>query len=394
MGRWQAKTAPAILATSRLPQQVLNAQKAAHFEATAADLEREKQLQGSIQQTYTALEAVKEQRDAMVQVLQAAAGTEQPAQGQQQQSTGSDKQLSNAILADELWALPFRERADRCCSLFFQAGPAPKAIADTGGEDGGSPDGLVVDTDYKALAGLTAAQLPDLLEAVLLITPETLLKEWADLGQLAAEVVQLYDDGELTEEGVMQRMCNPIMYYETLGNILTSHKPEVLQSLWDFSRLPGETEEQERRRWREVAIGMQMSAEEVQCLVPLFQTYCERMQQLSADTAASLETLQEVQQHLTDKMLESTLSTAAKQYLRVFDAAGQLHRQSHAALFVTMDFFNSAGAKVSLLPQLRMAALCRPLHPDIVSIVREGLDHVGLLSPTLREAAVGAKRLP
>lgn len=151
---------------------------------------------------------------------------------------------------------------------------------------------------------------------------------------------------------------------ETLGNILTSHKPEVLQSLWDFSRLPGETEEQERRRWREVAvsacsrataasaarptsqhlsmaiccaahmlivrrlraeaaavlahtgaactpapvfkaacgsvlalqIGMQMSAEEVQCLVPLFQTYCERMQQLSADTAASLETLQEVQQ--------------------------------------------------------------------------------------------------
>lgn len=135
-------------------------------------------------------------------------------------------------------------------------------------------------------------------------------------------------------------------------------------------------------------------------------------------------------------------STAAKQYLRVFDAAGQLHRQSHAALFVTMDFFNSAGgrgrgaggasrcvtpvgraryeqawlddtlidscadpavwhaaagpagAKVSLLPQLRMAALCRPLHPDIVSIVREGLDHVGLLSPTLREAAVGAKRLP
>ena len=64
---------------------MLNAQKAAHFEATAADLEREKQLQGSIQQTYTALEAVKEQRDAMVQVLQAAAGTEQPAQGQQQQ---------------------------------------------------------------------------------------------------------------------------------------------------------------------------------------------------------------------------------------------------------------------------------------------------------------------
>ena len=36
-------------------------------------------------------------------------------------------------------------------------------------------------------------------------------QEWADLGQLAAEVVQLYDDGELTEEGVMQRMCNPIM---------------------------------------------------------------------------------------------------------------------------------------------------------------------------------------
>ena len=57
----------------------------AQYEATAADLEREQQLNASMKVSCATLEAVKEQKDVVVQVLQAAAGTDQPAQGQQQQ---------------------------------------------------------------------------------------------------------------------------------------------------------------------------------------------------------------------------------------------------------------------------------------------------------------------
>jgi len=38
-----------------------------------------------------------------------------------------------------------------------------------------------------------------------------------------------------------------------------------------------------------------------------------------------------------------------------------------------------AGAAVSPLQKARMSAACRPLHPDVAAIVREGLQHYGLL---------------
>jgi hypothetical protein len=38
-----------------------------------------------------------------------------------------------------------------------------------------------------------------------------------------------------------------------------------------------------------------------------------------------------------------------------------------------------AGNKVTPLQKARMNAMCRPLHPDVITIVREGLKHEKLL---------------
>ena len=76
-----------------------------------------------------------------------------------------------------------------------------------------------------------------------------------------------------------------------------------------------------------------------------------------------------------------SLSASVGQYLQLFDAAGQLSQQPDATLMATMELFSTAGAVVTPLQKARMMALCRPLHPDVGTIVREGLDHYGLLEP-------------
>ena len=124
------------------------------------------------------------------------------------------------------------------------------------------------------------------------------LQEWAELGELSAEVVQRYDDGELTEQGVNEALCDPVMYFVSvgrglgsavttegwerhgwaegyvacclpwhaaeptrdallqaiLGGILMNHRPHVLQHLLNSSKVAGETEEQAAARWRDVAV--------------------------------------------------------------------------------------------------------------------------------------------
>ena len=43
------------------------------------------------------------------------------------------------------------------------------------------------------------------------------LQEWGQLGELAAGVVQLYDDGELTEAEVEERMSPAVTYFVSVG---------------------------------------------------------------------------------------------------------------------------------------------------------------------------------
>jgi hypothetical protein len=40
-----------------------------------------------------------------------------------------------------------------------------------------------------------------------------LLQDWADLGELSAEVVQLFESGHIDEDGVAERMCSASMYF-------------------------------------------------------------------------------------------------------------------------------------------------------------------------------------
>ena len=68
-------------------------QLAAQYEVTAADLEREQQLNASMKVSCATLEAVKEQKDVAVQVLQAA-GADGPTQGQQQQQVSYHREPS------------------------------------------------------------------------------------------------------------------------------------------------------------------------------------------------------------------------------------------------------------------------------------------------------------
>ncbi|EFN59061.1 hypothetical protein CHLNCDRAFT_137778 [Chlorella variabilis] len=327
-------------ARHRARQKERKEQLEAQYEATAADLEREQQLNASMKVSCATLEAVKEQKDVVVQVLQAAAGTDQPAQGQQQQQQQLERAGTSGILAEQIWALPFRER---------------------------------VDVLKKQLAQQMATHHPDLLAAALSMSPELLLQEWGQLGELAAEVVQLYDDGELTEAEVEERMSPAVTYFVSaiLGAVLLNHKPDVLLHLFQNTTLPGETKEQ--------TVGMGVSREQTQLLLPAYRTYCDRMQQLGADTAASLAALRELQQNLNAQVLESGLSAGVQQYLRVFEAAGQLSHQPNAALLITMEFMSTSGAHVTPLQKSKMIAQCRPLHPDVACVVRGGLEHFGLL---------------
>lgn len=81
-----------------------------------------------------------------------------------------------------------------------------------------------------------------------------------------------------------------------LGGLLLLHKPDVIQRLLEHTRLPGESDEAATARWAAVADGMGVSREQAVHMVPLFETYQERMAALSQATAASMETLREVQE--------------------------------------------------------------------------------------------------
>jgi hypothetical protein len=85
-----------------------------------------------------------------------------------------------------------------------------------------------------------------------------------------------------------------------------------------------------------------------------------------------------------------SLSASVGQCLQLFDAAGQLSQQPDAALMMTMELFSTAGAVVTPLQKARMLALCRPLHPDVGTVVREGLDHYGLLEPAGKNESAAA----
>lgn len=108
-----------------------------------------------------------------------------------------------------------------------------------------------------------------------------------------------------------------------------------------------------------------------------------------------------------------------QQYLALYDAAGQLDARTKAAMALEIGFNRtvgellllaasaetcrhacvlgmncrlalcplcnccSAAARVTPVQKTRIVGLSAPLHPDIVSITREGLNYFGLLPPEM-----------
>ncbi|KAI3433707.1 hypothetical protein D9Q98_003516 [Chlorella vulgaris] len=384
----------------RARQKERKAGMAQQYEAACADLERETELNASMKLTSTLLEAVKSQKDFAVEALEAASrGTclalnkqgqekEGALQSQQQGAQGAAQEasalsvISASVLTEHMWSLPFHERVDLCTRTFRATESAHQALKEQLGDKKRTPDGFSLAIDVKRrLAQAMMANHPQLLEATLAVTAEQLIQEWAHLGEWSAEVIQLYDAGTIDEEGVESRMCNPVMYFAILGALLLLHKPAVLQRLLENHLHPGETEESAVPRWRQVAVGMGVTAEQTASMLPMFLAHAERSRELGAATTLSMETLRAVQQELEQQMsaLNLGLSAATQQYLRVFDAAGSLIHHSNAAVMLTMDFISKAGQYVTPLQKTRMMAMCRPLHPDVLTIVQEGLRHFGVL---------------
>lgn len=153
-------------------------------EAAAADLERERAANASLQLTSSLLVAVTQQKDSAVQVLQQAAaagslGAAGDARQQQSPAAAAAGQLAPAADASggaasiRLLAMPFEQRVDLCCRLFRNTEPAQQTVALHGvqQDDGEVVDGFALDMRCAAHhasnqaplgAGFHAAVLPQL----------------------------------------------------------------------------------------------------------------------------------------------------------------------------------------------------------------------------------------
>lgn len=74
------------------------------------------------------------------------------------------------------------------------------------------------------------------------------------------------------------------------------YNQEAFRQLLAHTQLPGETPEQAAARWRQVAVAAAPTQEQLETGRQAFETYCARMGKLSADSAAALAALHEVEQ--------------------------------------------------------------------------------------------------
>ena len=78
----------------------------------------------------------------------------------QVQLSGTASELSSGILAEQLWAMPFRQRVDVCCRIFCQTEPVHKALHDHIGEGVCKPDGFALHITYAGRPACLPACLP------------------------------------------------------------------------------------------------------------------------------------------------------------------------------------------------------------------------------------------
>ncbi|KAL4430755.1 hypothetical protein ABPG75_006011 [Micractinium tetrahymenae] len=409
----------------------------AKVDAAEADLERERQLNHSIRQTGAALEAVKISKDIAVAVLEAAGGSGQGAKQQRAALPAPDgapasaasgacaavpepdcgctligcdgvdaSSASGALNPTAMWELPFQERVQLCCSIFCASESAQRALVLRAGCNA---DGFALDRDTRSsISENLVSDHPQMLEAVMRMSSDDVLEDWAEFGEFAAGIVAAVDSGEITEEEAERRMQPAVMYQAILHTLLMKHRPEYEQRLLAYTTHPGESEEQATARWRQVALAMGVTAEQAKGMLPHYLAYCQRMRDLGDDAASALATLQELQQLLGAAVctcsphfdlslrcwyLPVHCSSMVQQYLDLAEATGALTAQPKAALLILEDFFCTAGAFVTLLQKARMTAACRPLHPDGPAIAREGLILRKLLPPDAREARLPAAPL-
>ncbi|PSC68818.1 Carbonic anhydrase 2 [Micractinium conductrix] len=359
------------------------------YDSVSQDLERERQLNESMKLSGSLLDAVKQQKDAAVGILHAAAGRTPPAldaDGAQQALCFADSSCGvlsgpagavGATLAAQFRALSFEARVEICTSIFHSSDGAKRVLKQTAGEHGERLDGFALDFDSKRAMGDHMLEThPQLLEAALALSDEDVLQEWADLGEAAAKAVAAVDNGVLTEEEAVRRMHPATMYQAIRNSMLLLHKPQQLQHLITHNRYEGESEEAATARWRRVMAAMHVPREACATCLPAYESYCDRVRQLGEEAASAVATLQEVQQSM-DRQIEqlgdSSLNSMVRQYLTLAEATGKLEQAPTLALLATMDFYAAAGSVTTPMQKLRMTATCRPLHPDVVAIVREGL---------------------
>jgi hypothetical protein len=96
-----------------------------------ADLERERQLHASLRKAVAVQEALKDQRDAGVAALEAAAEPADPRPGQanSERETGQRAAPEVQGLVQQLWRLPFQERVQLCNTVFHHTPPAQAALS-------------------------------------------------------------------------------------------------------------------------------------------------------------------------------------------------------------------------------------------------------------------------
>ncbi|KAL4430752.1 hypothetical protein ABPG75_006008 [Micractinium tetrahymenae] len=400
------------------------------YEATAADLERERQLNETMRLSATILKKMQEHKDQALAALQgpgAGQQAQQPQQAQQGQralfqelpsssgqrpsdsgsgagtpsgasgslnasgagavSRDADCSGDAAAIGERFRALTFHEHVSLCTSIFKATEPARAALRPVGRDF----DSFALETELKRSLGevMVAAQ-PQLLTAALATTEADLLKasleEWEDFGKYAADIVRQVEAGRMSEAEADERMRPAVLYQAVRNAILLSHKPTLILTLVQHTKLPGESEQAAADRWRRVALGMAITEEGAQGCLPHYQAYCHRMTRLGQEAASSMASLQELQQSLHVQLAElgdASLSSMVQQYLGLFEAASRLSQQPAAALLALMDLSSGAGRAVSPMQKTKMIAACRPLYPDTLAIVRCALEQHGLLPDEL-----------
>ncbi|KAI3424135.1 hypothetical protein D9Q98_009495 [Chlorella vulgaris] len=363
------------------------------FEATEADLERERLANLSLREQHSVMDALRQNQDAAVETLQKAAALDPPPavacqralSGAAASTSGGDGGAPGGGASSiRLHAMPFHKRVELCGQLFKSTAPAQLTAEQHGVHDNGQlVDAFGLDVSVQQeLGDHVVAAHPQFLEALLHMPQDNILKDWGDFCAFSAELVGRVDRGELGEAEALIALRPAVLYNVIRDAVLMRYRPDAIGSLMHNTKLPGESEEAAAARWGEVALAMNITREQALQLLPPLRQYEQRQKQLADESAASLEALRQVQQRLSDQLLElaSGLSPQAAQYLELVDATGQLSSVHYANVYLLLDFYASTSNVVDEMQKARVLAACVPsLNPDVPTIVRVAIERHGLV---------------